>query len=128
LSFVTSSPTKTGNPAPTNTPLALVQLLNYWKTNTAIQPNVAASQNTNYFQITFVYRPAEPGVTYHVQASSNLISWLDIASYAGSNIVLTAQAQEISKTGSPNETVTIRDATAMNSKPARFLRVNITRP
>jgi len=120
--------TQAGNPAPTNTPLALVQLLNYWKTNTAIQPAVAASQNTNYFQITFVYRPAEPGVTYHVQASSNLTTWTDIASYAGSNIVLTAQAQEFSRTGTPNETVTLRDMTAMNTKTARFLRIGVTRP
>jgi len=120
--------TQAGNPAPTNTPLALVQLLNYWKTNTAIQPAVAASQNTNYFQITFVYRPAEPGVTYHVQASSNLTTWVDIASYAGSNVVLTTQAMEIAKTGSPNEVITIRDTTGISGKPARFLRVNVTHP
>ena len=73
-------------------------------------------------------RPAEPGVTYHVQASTNLTTWSDIVSYAGSNVVLTTQAQEISRTGTPNESVTVRDVTGMNNKTARFLRVIVTRP
>ena len=120
--------TQAGNPAPTNTPLALIKLLNYWKTNSAILPTVAAAQGTNYFQITFVHRPAEPGVTYHVQASTDLTAWSDIASYAGSNRVLTVQAMELSRVGSPNESVTVRDLTGMNGQPARFLRVNVTRP
>jgi len=51
-------------------------------------------------------------VTYHIQASSNLGAWSDIATYAGSSIVLTAQAMEISRIGAPNETVTIRELTA----------------
>ena len=49
----------------------------------------------------------------------------DIASYAGSNIVLTAQAMEVSRTGSPAECVTVRDTSGMNGSAARFLRVNV---
>lgn len=115
-------------PPPTNTPIALIRLLNYWKTNTAVQPTLIANQGTNYFQISFVRRPAEPGVTYHVQASTNMSGWADIASYAGTNIVLTPQAVEISRNGSPNETVTVRDLFGMANPAARFLRVNVTRP
>ncbi len=63
-------------PEPTNTLLALLQLLNYWKTNTAIQPAVAISQNSPISKITFVRRPAESGVT-----PSKLVSWADMASY-----------------------------------------------
>jgi hypothetical protein len=114
--------------APTNTPLALVQLLKYWKTNNTITPNLAAAPNTNFLQMSFVRRPAELGVTYHVQASTNLVTWTDIATYSGSNAVLTAQAVEVSRSGSPNETVTIRDLSAVNSRPARYLRVATTRP
>ena len=47
---------------PTNSPLALVRLLNYWKTNVLTQPAVAGNQGTNYFEITFRRRPAEPVV------------------------------------------------------------------
>jgi len=119
--------TQAGNPAPTNTPLALVQLLGYWKTNAAVVPKVVTGP-TNYMQITFVHRPAESGVTYHVQASSHLTDWSDIASYAGSNIVLTAQAIEVARSGSPSESVTIRDAASVIGQPARFLRVRVTRP
>jgi len=114
--------------APTNTPLALIQLLKYWKTNAMATPSIVANQNTNYMQITFVRRPAESGVTYHVQTSANMINWTDIASYTGSNIVLTAQAMEVSRTGSPAECVTVRDTSGLNGGTSRFLRVNVTRP
>jgi hypothetical protein len=115
-------------PAPTNTPIALIQLLKYWKTNAMAIPSIAANQNTNYIQITFVHRPAESGVTYHVQASTDMISWSDIATYAGTNSALSAQAMEVSRTGSPDESVTVRDSSGMNGHLARFLRVNVTRP
>ena len=114
---------------PTNTPLALVRLLNYWKTNAAfMQPTIVGSQGTNLLQITFVRRPAETGVTYHVQVSGDLSSWSDIASYSGTNILLTAQATEISRISSPNETVTVRDTSGMASQAKHFLRVSVTRP
>jgi len=120
--------TQSHQPVPTNTPLALVALLNYWKTNATILPNLVASQSTNFFQITFVRRPAESGITYHVQTSTNLAAWSDIATYAGSNVVLTAQATEISRVGSPNESVTVRNASGVSGNPERFLRISVTRP
>ena len=119
---------QSGHATPTNTPLALISLLNYWKTNSLVQPAIAAGSGTNYFQISFVHRPAESGVTYHVQASSNLNTWTDIATYSGTNRVLTAQAAEISHSGSPNETVTLRDTTGVNGQTGRFLRVSVTTP
>jgi len=115
-------------PVPTNTPLALVQLLKYWKTNTTVVPSLADMPSTNCAQLTFVRRPAEAGVTYHVQHSANMTDWSDIATYSGSNSVLTALAQEVSRMGSPNESVTVRDISDLNGRPARFLRVNVTRP
>ncbi len=120
--------TQANGPVPTNTPLALIKLLSYWKTNTAVLPGIAANQNTNYFQITFMHRPAESGVTYHVQASGDLIAWSDIATYSGSNSVLSAQAAEISRAGSPDENVTVRDNSGINGRASRFLRVSVTRP
>jgi hypothetical protein len=120
--------TQANGPVPTNTPLALIKLLGYWKTNNLVLPSVAAGQNTNYFQITFVHRPAESGVTYHVQASTDLSAWSDIATYSSSNSVLTAQAMEVSRVGSPDESVTVRDTTGINGNPSRFLRISVTRP
>jgi hypothetical protein len=117
------------HPTPTNTPLALIQVLNYWKTNIApVQAALVTGPGTNYLQISFTRRPAESGVTYHVQASRDLAAWSDIATYASSNIVLTAQVQEISRVGSPNEIVTLRDTSQLNVSPAHFLRLNVTRP
>jgi hypothetical protein len=108
--------------------MALVSLLNYWKTNATVQSCVAASQGTNCLQVSFIRRPAEAGVTYHVQSSTNFAAWSDIASYAGTNIMLTAQAAEVSRSGSPNETVTIRYTAPVGTQPRRFLRLNVTRP
>ncbi len=117
-----------GHPTPTNSPMALVSLLNYWKTNTALQPAVITDPGIQHFQISFVRRPAESGVTYHVQAANDLVNWQDIASYAGTNIFLSAQAVEIGRMGTPNEQVTVRDTTAMAGNSNRYLRVRVTRP
>jgi hypothetical protein len=116
-----------GHPAPTNTPLGLITLLNYWKTNTSVIPTTASAQNTNYIQITFNHHPAETGVTYHVQTSSDLAAWTDIASYTGSNAVLTAGASQVSRVGWPAETVTVRDLSSASQK-SHFLRLNVTSP
>jgi hypothetical protein len=67
-------------------------------------------------------------VTYHVQQSTNLANWVDLASYAGSNIALAAPAVEVSRIGSPNERVTIRDTSGINGHSARYFRVKVTRP
>ena len=120
--------TQAGQPVPTNTPLALVHLLNYWKTNTTLQAAVVTNSGGKFFQISFVHRPAEVGVTYHVQSSSNLVSWTDMATYAGSNAVLTAGALEVSRMGSPDENVTVRENVAVGNAPGHFLRVSVTRP
>jgi hypothetical protein len=120
--------TQASQPAPTNMPLALVSLLNYWKTNTTLLPGIVTNSGGKYFQITFTRRPAESGVTYHIQSSPDLAVWSDIATYAGNNIVLTANAAEVSRTGSPDESVTVRQTATINSSNARFLRVAVTRP
>ncbi len=119
---------QSGKPEPTNTPTALVQLLNYWKTNVSVTANSTIIQQTNYFEVTFTRQSAETGVTYHVQASGDLTAWSDIATYSGSNINYTAQAQEVSRSGSPTETITVRDASAITARPTRYLRINVTRP
>jgi hypothetical protein len=117
------------HPTPTNTPLALISLLTYWKTNAAaIQASLSGTPGTNYLQISFTRRPAESGVTYHIQDSPDLKSWSDIATYSGSNAVLTAQAKEISRLGAPTETITVRDTSNPQPNYSRFLRVNVTRP
>jgi len=120
--------TQANLPAPTNTPAALVQLLQYWRTNNQIVPSVVTTPGSHSLQISFIHRPAETGVTYHLQASTNLISWADIATYSGSNSVLTAGVMEVSRIGSPNESVTIRDTSGINSRAGRYFRVNVTRP
>ncbi|HEV2694815.1 MAG TPA: hypothetical protein VG347_18115 [Verrucomicrobiae bacterium] len=120
--------TQAGHPAPTNMPLALVSLLNYWKTATKIQPDVVTNLGTKYFQITFQRHSVEPGVTYHVQSSTNMVTWSDIATYAGSNTVINAGAMDVSGSGSTNGCVTVRETTKINGATAKFLRVSVTQP
>ncbi len=116
------------HPAPTNTPLALVRLLGSWRTNTTTQPCLTGSPGQKYLQISFIRRPAETGVTYHVQASTSLTTWVDIATYAGANIVIGSQATEVSRVGSPDEVVTIRYTAPTTAMGIRYLRVVVTRP
>jgi hypothetical protein len=117
-----------GNPAPTNVPTALITLLNYWKTNVSIVAGSTNYQSTNLFEVTFTHRPAETDVTYHVQASSDLFDWADIATYSGTNATLGADAAELARSGSPNETVTVGDLLSMHDIGPRFLRVKVTNP
>jgi len=114
--------------APTNTPLALINLLTYWKTNVTTVPGITTVQGSNYFQVSFLRRPAEPGVTHHVQSSTNLVTWTDIATYSGPNIALSANAVEVSRTGSPNERVTVRESATAGGSVRRYFRVTVTRP
>jgi len=123
-----NSASQANQPTPTNTPLALINLLNYWKTNNTIQSGIVTNSGNCYAQISFTRRPVETAVTYHVQSSTNFLAWTDIATYSGTNIVLAPKAIEISRAGSPNETVTVRETTAMAGCPARFLRIKVTRP
>lgn len=113
---------------PTNTPSALTSLLSYWKTNVAARSSIATNAPNRNLQISFTRRPAESGVTYRVEASTSLEQWDEIASYAGTNIVISPQALEISRVGSPNEVVTVRDTAGIAGENHRFLRVRVTRP
>jgi hypothetical protein len=112
---------------PTNTPAALITLLNDWKAKTTTAGGVVAVQNTNFFEVTFSRRPAETGVSYRVQASADLKHWMEIARYS-TNIVISAQAKEVSRSGSPTEVITVRDTQAIPAGSSRFLRVFVTRP
>jgi len=120
--------TQAGHPMPTNTPLALIQLLGYWKTNNTISAQATNLAGNSHFQISFIHRPAEAGVTYHVQASTDLQTWSDIATYTGSNSVLTAEAQEVVRTGAPDESVTVRETGSLLGPTRHFLRVSVTTP
>jgi hypothetical protein len=120
--------TQASQPAPTNTPLALISLLNYWKTNITVESRVVADSGNSYFEIAFAYRPAETGVTYHVQTSPDLASWSDLATYSGSDTVLTAGVVEVSRNGTPDVQVTLRETAAISASAGHFLRINTTRP
>jgi hypothetical protein len=117
-----------GQPTPTNTPLALISLLNYWTTNNSLTAGIMQSKGNQYAQLSFVRRPAEDGVTYHIQVSPDLNNWSDIATYAGPVISFSTNAAEVSRIGSPAETVTLRETSPIAGSPAHFLRVNVTRP
>jgi hypothetical protein len=117
-----------GTLTPTNTPQALINLLTYWKGNASLQSSVVTNLGSRFFELSFVRRPAETGVTYHVQSSPDLKNWSDVATYSGSNIVLGSQVAEISRVGSPNENVTLRETAPMTAAVSHFIRLNVTQP
>jgi hypothetical protein len=54
--------------------------------------------------------------------------WSEIASYAGTNVVMSPEAMEISRAGSPNERITLRTTDPLGTTATRFLRVQVTSP
>jgi subtilisin family serine protease len=80
------------------------------------RPVIASYQEagSSYLALTYSPNPAAPGLTYTVEVSGDLIHWS-----SGTGYTVTVA------TGS---TVTVRDATPMNSQVRRFLRLRVTTP
>lgn len=119
--------TQTGAPVPTNSPAALVELLRYWKTQNTLQLSVSASSSPQSLQIRWLHRPQESEIHYHVESSTDLREWKDLAHYVGTQSELAPEVVEESKEGSPTEAVTLRYTPSSTGAAGQFLRIRTSR-
>jgi hypothetical protein len=118
-----------GNPPPNNKPEALRELLRYWKQQNTGSVTVTNVSGTNYLALTFIRRPAVTNMTQTVEVSGGLAGWIAGSQYTGTNAVSdTAATTELQRTGSPAESVTVRDNVPLDAAPRRFMRVRVTSP
>jgi hypothetical protein len=118
-----------GQGPPNNPPEALRDLLRYWK---AQNTPVVAVQSTNgapYLNLTFKRRAGVSNVTHTVELSGDLNAWQSGSAYSATNsIPNTAATAEVSRTGAPTETITVRSTTPISAAPNQFMRVKVSSP
>jgi hypothetical protein len=118
-----------GNPPPNNEPQALHDLLRYWKSNNTPVATIVTNGGADYFSVTFKRRIGVSNVTHTVQVSPDLINWANGSIYSSTgsvpNTVLTS---EVSRGGTNNETIVVRENSPISSAPQKFLRVQISSP
>jgi hypothetical protein len=118
-----------GNPPPNNKPEALRELLRYWKLQNTGSVTVTNVSGTNYLALTFTRRPAVTNITQTVEVSDGLADWIAGSQYTGTNAVPnTATTTELRRSGSPAESVTVRDNVPLDAATRRFMRVRVTSP
>jgi hypothetical protein len=85
---------------------------------------------TGYLSLRFTHAATASDVTCTVQVSSALGTWDDGSRYGGSgDITANTYTTQVSRTNSNGiETIVVRDNTAMNSVPRRFMRLRVTQP
>jgi len=114
-----------GNPPPENKPEALRELLRYWKSENIPQVGIRNESGTNYLALTFKRRPAVMNLTYNVEISADLNTWITGNQYKGATILDGTNTIEVSRSGSPTETITVRDLEPLEENKTRFIRVRI---
>jgi hypothetical protein len=118
-----------GQPPPENKPLALRELLRYWKSRNTPSAGVRDEAGTNYLAITFQRRAGISNVVQAVEAGEDLQGWEEGNRYAGTNASApNATTTELSRTGFPTETIVVRDNWPLGARTNRYLRVKVSRP
>jgi hypothetical protein len=118
-----------GRPPSTNSPLALRQLLQYWKAENFAQQVVVTNGGTPYLGLTFKRQLAATNIAHTIEISDDLIHWADGSRYTGTNATPnTAATTEVSRAGTPKEVITVRDNLPLTTRTNRFLRVRDSTP
>ena len=82
------------------------------------------SGGTSYLAVKFKHESVAPNLTHTVEVSDDLTSWLPGLSYTGAqNPTGPIITTEVSRDGSPKQTITVRDNQPISAHPKRFLRV-----
>jgi len=114
---------------PNNEPQALHDLLRYWKTNNTSVAGIITSGGGNYLSLTFKRRIGVSNVTHTVQISPDLVNWTNASAYSATGSVpVTALTTEVSRSGTNNETIIVRENSPIGSIPRQFMRVRVTSP
>ena len=96
--------------------------------------NVAAittfsANGINHPAVTFKRQLAATNLSFTVETSPDLVNWITGSSYASTgNNPITTTTREVSRGGSPLETITVRDNFPMSSGTNLFMRVRVSRP
>jgi len=97
-----------------------------------IRSVTAALVSTNsqqYLAATFPLLTAASDITYRVDASTDLQTWLPGCTYSGTNrLTATAHTTDFSHAGAGLETITVRDNIPLSAASQRFLRLRIMQP
>ncbi|HXI70450.1 MAG TPA: hypothetical protein VNN22_08865 [Verrucomicrobiae bacterium] len=114
---------------PNNEPQALHDLLRYWKTNNTSVVGITTNGGENYLSLKFKRRIGVSNITHTVQVSPDLLNWTNASVYSATGSVPnTALTSEVSRGGTNNETIVIRENAPINSAPQQFMRVLVTSP
>jgi len=114
---------------PNNEPQALHDLLRYWKTNNTSVVGITTNGGENYLSLKFKRRIGVSNITHTVQVSPDLLNWTNASVYSATgSMPNTALTSEVSRGGTNNETIVIRENAPINSAPQQFMRVLVTSP
>lgn len=115
-------------PASTNPPEALRQLLRYWKTNNATVVSSTVVNNTTVPTVTFKRQTAATALKQKVQYSTDLTNWLPASEYTSVGATHLGPLQELQRSGTNIESITLFDTTPLFGQPTRFYRVVSEKP
>ena len=90
---------------------------------------LVSTNSQHYLAVTFPLVTAASDITYRVDASTDLQTWLPGCTYSGTNrLTATAHTTEFSHVGAGLETITVRDNIPLSAASQRFLRLRIMQP
>jgi dienelactone hydrolase len=94
-----------------------------------VSASLVATNGAQFLAMTFPLVTAASDITYRVEASADLQTWLPGCTYSGTiRVTATVQTTEFSRAGAGLETLVVRDNVPIPSAPHRFLRLRVTQP
>jgi len=98
-------------------------------TTRSVTASLVTTNGQRFLAMTFPLVTAAIDITYRVEASTDLQTWLTGCTYSGTNrVTATAHTTEFARTGAGLETIIVRDNTPVGAMPQRFLRLRVTQP
>jgi hypothetical protein len=88
-------------------------------------PIIASVGGTNYLEIRFSRDLRASDLQYTILSSADLANWVPGCIYSGSNTLTnTSMSVEVNRSGSPVESIVVRDANALTNG-TRFMRIKV---
>jgi dienelactone hydrolase len=98
-------------------------------TTPCVTASLVTTNSQRYLAVNFPLVTAASDITYRVDASADLQTWLPGCTYSGTNrLTATEHTAEFSHGGAGLETIKVRDRTPLEAASQRFLRLKVTGP
>ena len=95
----------------------------------SVTASMVTTNSQCHLAVTFPLVTAASDITYRVDASADLQTWLPGCTYSGTNrLTATEHTTEFSHAGAGLETISVRDRTPLEAASQRFLRLKVTEP